>query len=268
MAYPVERKPAHAGSFYPAGKAELDAMLTELLSRPCGEDRNGVLRGLVVPHAGYVYSAKTAAAGYCKLQAMPKQPSNFILLGPSHNALFGGLATCSFRLWRTPLGAVVSESIQGLCGKSEILLDSAEAFVPEHCLEVQLPFLQKTCRRDFKIFPCLTSETDAGSVAEYLAPALGSRGNFLIVSSDLSHFLSRKQAEKVDGSSSEIITGLDLNKADAIDACGKTGIVTAMLLARKFGWVCSKLDYSTSFDASGDDQRVVGYGSYGLYEKS
>jgi MEMO1 family protein len=271
MTYPAERMPAHAGTFFPAQKSGLDSVLSALLpdsrSENASKKEKKKLRALIVPHAGYVYSAKTAAAGYSKIQSMAVQPKNFILLGPSHHALFAGIASCSFSRWKTPLGLANSAPIEALAGKSEMVIDSPDVFAPEHCLEVQVPFLQKVLRDEFCIYPALTSETDAESAAEYLAPALGKKGNFLVVSSDLSHFLSQKEAVAKDSATSKVITSLDLAKAGKIDACGKTGIVIAMVLARKFGWACSQLDYSTSFGASGDGRRVVGYGCYAFYEK-
>jgi hypothetical protein len=271
MASTCERKPAHAGSFYPGKKAELDSMLSALLSSSCknrrGCDSKGKLKALIVPHAGYVYSAGTAAAGYSLLSQLAVQPKDFILLGPSHHALFEGLATCNFSTWATPLGSIASASIDKLCGKSELVVNACKAHAPEHCLEVQVPFLQKACSKDFCIYPALTCETDAKLAADYLAPALSRKGAFLIVSSDLSHFLSQQQAQKIDEASSRIITSLDLVSASSIDACGKTGIITAMILAKKFNWTCCLMDYSTSFAASGGGSRVVGYGCYAFFEK-
>ena len=259
------RKPAYAGSFYPLEKKELAAQVSAFLSPSNGKDQKN-LRAIIVPHAGYVYSGATAGKGHGLLSQLVPQPKNIILLGPSHNALFFGLATCSAKRWQTPLGGVDADSIENLCGKSGLVLDACEAHAPEHCLEVQLPFLQSVMKKGFTIFPALTCETDWESAANYLAAALENPKNFLVVSSDLSHYLPLARAEAVDSRTCKIISSLDVSRAGEIDACGKAGIIAVMALGRKMGWTCVQLDYSTSAGASGDDSRVVGYGAFAFYK--
>jgi len=262
----AERKPAYAGSFYPARKAELGAAVSSYLASAKAARVPGTLRALVVPHAGYVYSAGTAASGFFLLSKMKKQPKNVILIGPSHNALFSGLATCGAKKWRAPTGIVNAAPITSLCGKSELVLDACEAHAPEHCLEVQLPFLQAAMKKEFTIYPALTCETDEESAAGYFEAAMRKPENFLIVSSDLSHFFPLAKAKAVDSRSCKVISRLDVSHAKEIDACGKTGIIIAMLLACKLGWKCKQLGYSTSAQASGDSSRVVGYGAFAFYK--
>jgi len=260
------RKPAHAGSFYPASAKALESAVSSFLSPANAEKIPGKLRALIVPHAGYVYSGATAAKAYSVLSQLASQPKNIILLGPSHNALFFGLATCGTEKWQTPLGAVDSEPIEKICGVSDLLIDACEAHAPEHCLEVQLPFLQAVMKKDFAVYPALTSETDEESAADYLAAALKKPENLLVVSSDLSHFFPLAKARAADSRSCKIISSLDVSHAKEIDACGKTGIIISMHLARKLGWKCVQLGYSTSAEASGDDSRVVGYGAFAFYK--
>jgi len=260
------RKPAYAGSFYPAGKTQLESAVYGFLRKAALAKAPGVLRALIVPHAGYVYSSATAGTAYSVLSQLASQPKNILLLGPSHNALFSGLATCGAAEWQMSMGKVASGAIDEICGDSDLLIDACEAHAPEHCLEVQLPFLQAVMKKDFKVYPALTSETDEESAADYLAAAMKKPENFLIVSSDLSHFFPLAKAKSVDSRSCEIISSLDVSHAKEIDACGKTGIIIAMLLARKLGWKCMQLGYSTSAEASGDDSRVVGYGAFAFYK--
>ncbi|MFA6329322.1 MAG: AmmeMemoRadiSam system protein B [Candidatus Micrarchaeia archaeon] len=262
----TERKPAYAGSFYPAGKTQLESAVYGFLNKAAAAEVPGTLRALIVPHAGYVYSGATAGKAYALLSQLASQPKNVILVGPSHNALFSGLATCGATAWRTPIGGVAAGAIDKICGKSDLVIDACEAHAPEHCLEVQLPFLQAVMKKDFTIYPALTCETDGQGAADYLSVAMQEPGNLLVVSSDLSHFLPLAKAKAVDSRSCGIISGLDVSRADEIDACGKTGIVIVMLLARRLGWKCVRLGYSTSAEASGDDSRVVGYGAFAFYK--
>jgi len=260
------RKPAYAGSFYPAGKTQLESAVYGFLRKATVTKVPGALRALIVPHAGYIYSAKTAANGFSLLAGMKKQPKNILLIGPSHNAFFSGLVTCGAAAWQTPMGGVAAGAIDKICGESDLVIDACEAHAPEHCLEVQLPFLQAVLKKEFAIYPALTCETDEASVADYLSAALEKPENLLVISSDLSHFFPLTKAKVVDSRSGKIISSLDVSHAKEIDACGKTGIIIAMLLARKLGWKCIPLGYSTSAEANGDDSRVVGYGAFAFYK--
>jgi AmmeMemoRadiSam system protein B len=265
MAKESMRRPAYAGSFYPAEKSQLGAQVSAFLSFPAAKAPKN-LRAIIAPHAGYVYSGPTAGKAYGLLSQLAPQPKNIVLLGPSHNALFSGLASCSAREWQTPLGSVKSASIDVLCGKSGLVLDACQAHAPEHCLEVQLPFLQSVMKGGYAVYPALTCETDAAAAADYLAPELRKPESFLVVSSDLSHYLPLLEANEADARTGRIISSIDVSSANGIDACGKTGIVVAMILARKLGWKCVQLAHSTSAQASGDDSRVVGYGAFAFHK--
>jgi len=260
------RKPAYAGSFYPASAKALESAVSSFLSASKIVKIPGTLRALIVPHAGYVYSGATAGKAYSVLSQLASPPKKIILLGPSHNALFSGLATCGAPVWQTPMGEVAAGAIDEICGASDLVIDACEAHAPEHCLEVQLPFLQAVMKKDFTVYPALTCKTDEESAADYLAAAMKKPGNLLVVSSDLSHFFPLAKAKAVDSRSCKIISSLDVSHAKEIDACGKTGIIIAMLLARRLGWKCVQLGYSTSAEASGDGSRVVGYGAFAFYE--
>src|SRR4030043_937615 len=139
------RYPAVAGSFYPQDKEELRVMLEGLFKNTGPLDGISNLKALIVPHAGYVYSGTTAAWGYKQISNMKNQisksknylKSDFVIIGPTHNFYFDGIVGNDFRWWETPLGRVrhnppVNPGIK----------ISSETFIPEHCLEVQLPFLQ------------------------------------------------------------------------------------------------------------------------------
>ena len=53
-----------AGTWYAAGEARLREQVDDLLRVCAPAPALGALSGLVVPHAGYVYSGRAAATGY------------------------------------------------------------------------------------------------------------------------------------------------------------------------------------------------------------
>src|SRR3989338_1900372 len=260
------RVSAVAGGFYPENKNTLNPMIEDFLEKCTKSSVKGALRGLIVPHAGYIYSGIVAAAGDSLLSSMKKQPEKIILIGPSHYEYFSGLAESNAKGWKTPLGTVETGRISALA-KSIGATTRDGAHAPEHCLEVQLPFLQKIMKKNYTVFPVLTGELNYGEVARNLAPVLSEENAFLLISSDLSHYLPYGDARRIDASSSEIIEGNALSSAENIVACGKTGIVIAMHVAKLLGWNCRKIDYKNSGDTAGDKSRVVGYGCYAFEEK-
>ena len=138
------RKPSVAGSFYPASAKEIKTMLGGWL-RP-GEDSLIPPRAIIVPHAGYVFSGEVAASAYNRI---PKGHSynRIFLLGPSHRAGFAGASVdTSNSSWQTPLGIVKTDTTLGKKliseGDGVFTLWSDAAHNDEHCLEVQIPFLQ------------------------------------------------------------------------------------------------------------------------------
>ena len=83
-------RPAVAGSFYPANPPTLRRALAQLLS-PLGAEKDHCIqgRGAVVPHAGYLYSGKTAGKVYRQLHI----PPTVVLMGPNHIGLGAAIAT-------------------------------------------------------------------------------------------------------------------------------------------------------------------------------
>ena len=262
------RPAAVAGSFYPASPERLRRTVEALLAQAHPHAFRGKLRGLIVPHAGYIYSGPVAATGYKTVQSFEFDSSQFgiLLLGPAHYVYFVGAATLDVDAWQTPLGLVKSSKeliVQAL--KRGDLLDNPDAHAPEHSLEVQLPFLQVVLP-NCTIFPVLTGECDYRELARVLSSYLGEL-DLVIVSSDLSHYYPYDEAIQRDAIAHRAIEGLDTRlMEDRVEACGKTAILTLMQIARERGWNAKLLDYRNSGDTSGDKFRVVGYGCYAFFE--
>ncbi|MEM4329601.1 MAG: AmmeMemoRadiSam system protein B [Candidatus Bilamarchaeaceae archaeon] len=254
------RYPAVAGIFYPNEENELKKMINSFI-KDVKEDGLSGLKCLIVPHAGYVYSGPIAAYGYKLL--INQKFTNVIAVGPSHYAAFIGAAEDDNDFWQTPLGNVKISRVSSITGIKNIHC-YPQAHAPEHCLEVQLPFLQ-TILKNFTFYPLLTGEIPPTLLAETLEPALDN-STLLLISSDLSHYLPYQNAVKIDRNTIKIIESLDFRNTTMIDACGKTGIITAMHIAKSKKWKVKVLDYRNSGDTAGPKTNVVGYAAIAFYE--
>ncbi len=269
------RPPAVAGVFYPSNASQLQVVIDKFLSNAKANlskkilNNASSLKALVEPHAGYPYSGQTAGFGYALLQecANAKKPVNKIIcVGPSHYALFSGVAEPECAEWLTPLGSVKSFSLRGEKAFSQFLIASREAHAQEHCLEVQLPFLQ-TVLKKFEFAGLLTSEVSPNALGDALAATIaGDDRTIIIASSDLSHYHSYEEARALDALANKSIPALDLQAAQSVEACGKTAILALMRCAKKLGWHGEFLDYRNSGDTAGDKTTVVGYGCYAFFE--
>jgi len=258
------REPAVAGAFYPDDEKELREMIAGFLEKAKDVEVGRGLRGLVVPHAGYIYSGPVAAYGYKLLMKQRLQPSKVIIAGPSHYGMFAGVAESGFSEWRTPLGIVRAEDISAKTRERSIFNTYPQVHASEHCIEVQLPFLQQVLNEDFVIHPLLTGEVKPTMLADAIEPLLDDETIF-IASSDLSHYHPYENARKIDAVANEAVPNLDFRKAEYTEACGKTAILVLMHIAKSKGWKGKLLDYRNSGDTAGPKSSVVGYGCYAFY---
>ncbi|HID72483.1 TPA: AmmeMemoRadiSam system protein B [Candidatus Micrarchaeota archaeon] len=252
-----------AGTFYPAEPDRLRAMIEEFLGNAKGK-AEGTPRGMVVPHAGYIYSGQVAAYGYRQLQEIGKGIERIILVGPSHYSAFFGAAESGMGFWQTPLGIVKAGTVRDKVENKELISVAPEIHAPEHCLEVQVPFLQ-VIMEDFTIYPLLTGDVVPEVLAEALLPLMDEK-TFFIASSDLSHYHPYEKAVKLDSIANDAVPNFAFEKLKGAEACGMTGMRTLMHVAKKSKWKGKMLEYRNSGDTAGDKSQVVGYGCYMFYE--
>lgn len=260
------RPPAVAGMFYPADANELRHDVTGYVE--AGSTGAAVARppkALIVPHAGYQYSGPVAGSAYRRLRDGSAGIHHVVMIGPSHRVPIRGLAVPSVDSFATPLGDVPVDaagrerlSELGLVGVS----DAAHA--AEHSLEVQLPFLQVVLD-EFDILPITVGSASAEQVARVIDAAWGGPDTLVLISSDLSHYHTWSDARRLDADTTRSIVE---RRSDLPDerACGACGINGLMQVARERGLAVELLDQRNSGDTAGDRSRVVGYGSYALYE--
>lgn len=251
------RPPAVAGLFYPGRAAELRAALDVLLpSPPAAATRPPKI--LIAPHAGYLYSGRTAARAYALLAPFRAQITRVVMLGPAHRVWLRGAAIPTAEGFATPLGTVPlhADTLAWLRTRPGVV-ESDAAHAREHALEVQLPFLQTVLAR-FDLVPLAVGELAHERLAELLADLWGGDETLIVISSDLSHYHGYREAQAIDRATVDRILALE----DGIDhdqACGATPINAALLAAKGAQLRPRLLELCNSGDTGGDRSRVVGY---------
>ncbi len=262
----TQRPPAVAGMFYPGDAAALrDELATCLAVAPAPTPGPGLLKALIVPHAGYVYSGGTAGKGYALLAPIAERIRRVVLLGPCHRVAVNGLAAPTVQAFATPLGSIPLDraALDSLRDLPQVVANDA-AHAQEHSLEVQLPFLQ-TVLRDFKLVPLAVGHTGAREVAQVIARLWGGAETLILISSDLSHFHGYAEARRIDGDTASQILSLDqLTSFD--QACGALPINGLLAVAAARGLKIERVAQCNSGDTAGDKSRVVGYATFALYE--
>ncbi|MEI7943074.1 MAG: AmmeMemoRadiSam system protein B [Candidatus Riflemargulisbacteria bacterium] len=263
-------KNSFAGSFYANNpvilKKQLEGYLantTKTISAP---------KAIIVPHAGYIYSAKVAAYGYKQLEK--ENIKTAIILGPAHKTFHQGLAIPIETELQTPLGIlnVDANKISQLLSSNAFILDSKPHY-QEHSLEVQFPFI-KMLLPECKIIPISVGMIDNVLMAKGAKALAGiiDENTILIVSNDLSHYHSLKTANLLDENTITHILNMSadnlLNKYQAkeIECCGVFPIALLLSTLNKLKILrASVLNYDTSASTSFDDEHVVGYASIAFY---
>lgn len=261
------RPAAVAGAFYPGDAQQLQTTIENYLAQahPPALDR---VRALIVPHAGYIYSGPIAAYAYRLLENRPTAPEQIFLLGPAHQVWFTGVALGDYGSFQTPLGnmPVAQETLQRLATADDQFQLLVGAHRQEHSLEVQLPFLQHFFPQT-PIVPLLFGEAHPIAVGEALAPFVGA-ADLLVISSDLSHYHSYEESQRLDRSFIADVLQGDIAAVAAGEACGQAPIVALMTIAAARGWQPHLLDYRNSGDTAGDRRQVVGYAAIAYTESA
>lgn len=257
------RYPAVAGQFYPGDARRLNQAVMKYIQEP-GEISGAAPKAIIAPHAGYVYSGPIAGTAYAHLAKADGNISRVVLVGPAHWAAVKGLAASKADAFATPLGTVLldSEAYQDIHSLEQVTVFE-DAHTREHCLEVQLPFLQAIFS-DFKVVPLVVGEASPSEVAEVLEALWGGPETAVVISSDLSHYHDYDTAVRLDKDTSKLIEELQAVKEN--QACGRKAINGLLYLARQRGMQVQTVDLRNSGDTAGPRDRVVGYGAYVFWE--
>ena len=262
------REPAVAGLFYPDNAATLRGDIERLYQQVSGKSRTGTVRGIIAPHAGYMYSGFTAASGYALLGGA--QYNTVVIVSPSHREFFEGVSVYPGSAYRTPLGAVSidTELRDRLVDASDIVQVTAKGHGEEHAVEVHLPFLQ-VILPSFRLLPLVVghqSREICFGLGRDLGGVLKGENVLLVASTDLSHYYPATVAQRLDGA---VIQDLECFDPEALmddleagkaEACGGGPVIAVMSALKAIGAQRMEvIHHCTSGDITGDTSSVVGY---------
>ena len=262
------RLPAVAGQFYPLKPQELKNQIKSFI------DSNTILKrdalACMLPHAGYIYSGKTAAGAVSRLKIRDR----LLILGPNHTGFGEAFGIMDRGNWATPFGDVaVDERLAcALLERSQLLRVDKAGHRYEHSIEVQLPILQYF-KADFSFVPIVVGSADLKTYQElgcHIADVIKESGIekdvLLVASSDMTHYEDAEKAKIKDNLAIEAILDLDESELwsrvnnQSISMCGYAPVIIMITAAKKLGAKKGELvGYSTSGDVTGDNSSVVGY---------
>jgi len=259
-----------AGTWYPANPKSLAASIDEYLADVRLPEIHGEVIGVIAPHAGHRYSGAVAAYAFATLRGL--SPDLIAVLSPFHNYHSHPLLTTKHQAYNTPLGTI--EVDQTSLAELQNYLNIPITPIPndkEHSLEIELPFLQRVLKNDFKLLPIMIraqEEFVAQQLGEALAQILKDKNAVLVASTDLSHFYEQQTANQLDREMLQRFTTLkpsSIFEAERLGkgfACGHAAVAAVQWAAHGLG--ANKvqiLKHATSGDVTGDHSSVVGYGA-------
>jgi AmmeMemoRadiSam system protein B len=261
----MQRQPAVAGQFYPGGEIQLNAALSQLIPET-GSPQS--VKGVISPHAGYVYSGAIAGQLYSRIII----PDTVLIIGPNHHGTGAAAALYPDGEWLTPLGTTqINSSLNSLLLRhAPYLKFDSVAHQQEHSLEVQLPFLQYL-RPDVTISALCLGQGDYSALRDIghgIAAAISEYGKevLIVASSDMSHYESADSARMKDKMALDRALALDgkglldVCHSHRITMCGVAPAVVMIKAALQAGASQAELvAYGNSGDVTGDIRQVVGY---------
>lgn len=267
------RPAALAGQWYRADPTtlenEVSGYITDAGSSPIPQEK---VVGLVVPHAGHVYSGPVAGHAFATVQG--HRYDTVAILSPYHAGHISPILSTAHDGYTTPLGEIPVD-VDNLARLEARLAEVGGPAITrisrdrEHAVEIELPFLQAALDGDFKLLPLMLASfhtSEAELLGSALAEILQGQNALLIASSDLSHFYPQKTAQILDQNVLDAVATfepdnlLEVHHNGKGQACGLTSILAVMHAARILGAKQARiLNYDTSGTTSGDYSRVVGY---------
>lgn len=268
------RKSVWDGKFYESRPDVLSRQLARMLEQ-AGESRHSAknLCALIAPHAGYIYSGPVAAHAYRLIQG--QEFDSIVIVSVSHSHGFTSGSIYPRGGYETPLGiAEIDESLARELTRASGFEYIPAAHTQDHTIEVQIPFIQKVLPRS-KIVPVMMgypNENNIRSLARAFSEVLPGKNVLILVSSDMSHYLTHKEAQAVDDGTIALLKTLNCDglldkiKARDLQMCGGAGATATLLYAQGRGQASLEvLKYADSSAASGDKSRVVGYLAAAVY---
>ena len=279
----ANRACAVAGTFYSNDKTELSSQVKSLLQNAKIFKEEDV-EAIIVPHAGYVFSARTAATAYKTLE---KKYKNIFVIGSSHHVSFDGASIYNIGNYKTPLGEInTNQTIVNALMQNSLFVYNRDAHTKEHTLEVQLPFLQTIYGDELNIVPIIIATQNMESIIEIskiLKPYFHDKDNLFVISTDLSHYPDYEDANVVDrrtlnalttNNPQEFINVIVQNEGSntkglVTSACGWSSLLVLLNMTKDENYKYEILEHKNSGDTQyGEQNRVVGYGALRVYKDS
>ncbi len=268
------RHPAVAGLFYPGSPSQLRKDLENFFKEAKPAPRAGTVRGVIAPHAGYLYSGFTAASSYARLAGSTYD--SVVIVSPSHREAFEGVSVYPGSAYETPLGTVpIDESLRDhLLNVCPLVRATEAGHRSEHAVEVHLPFLQQVLPA-FRLLPLVMGDQSRDvcrGLAKGLSEVLKGRNVLLVASTDLSHYYPSAVADRLDEVVIEDLRRFDEERlmddleAGKAEACGGGPTVAVMAALRALGATrVEVVHHCNSGNITGDSASVVGYVSAVAY---
>lgn len=265
------KPPNVAGTFYPGDAGGLTAAVETGLEKAEPALSPDDVVAIMTPHAGYEYSGGVAATAFRQLRG--RRPATVVLLGPSHYCTSPGIAAATYGGYETPLGVarVDGELVAAVAEGCADVTYSNVPYAREHCLEVQLPFIQ-TLFPEARVAPFIFCRHEAAAAASFgkaLAGAVAAKGADVVIvtTCDLSHYHPYDEAVKLDREfmkafeqfdETAIFAGQEARRFE-IDAPG--AVAATFWCAKALGATRAvALEYKNSGDVTGEASGgVVGY---------
>lgn len=273
----MNKKTSYAGSFYPESPDELNNLLESFKEIQTFDYKS---KAIIVPHAGYVYSGHATMAAFQHLEAS----ENFFIIAPSHHEDFNNIALPEFTYFETPLGNIeVNNKLIAEIAEKFPSIVADEVFENEHSIEVQLPFIQnlfmphkqnavdfvknlKKLGKKIRIIPILVGNCDYRLISDLISTYW--ENSSFIISSDLSHYYTQQQCRQIDTYTATVIETGRIEFLEQQQACGLIGIKGLVDFANNNECAMIRAEMYNSGDISSDKDKVVGYGSWFMYEDS
>jgi len=274
------RDSVYSGSFYENNLSKLNKQIENCFLHEIGVGKLPLtnfagkrkIRGLISPHAGYLYSGPVASHGFYRL-ARDGKPDNIIILGPNHRGYGEEISIISSGKWSTPLGELeINEDLaKNILNHSKIIKEDNKAHQYEHSIEVQIPFIQYIFGNNINIVPISMARQDIETdirVAGAISSSVKDKDIVIIASSDFTHYKSKEYAKNIDYQAIEAILKFnpqklyDLIYDQQLTMCGPGPITTMLIVCKALGASKAELlKYATSGDITGMNEEVVGYAS-------
>jgi len=247
-----------AGTFYPAECSTVKRYIDTFTQALPAQNYKRQVRAIIAPHAGYVYSGFTANAAYSQVDT--KTIKRVVLIGPSHRVYLKGASVALHETYESPCASIkIDQEYSKVLLQQHAVLSTVQTAHAEHSTETQVPFIEHYFD-DVQLVEIVYGDICYTDLTPVVDEILATEENFVVISTDLSHFYDLDKANKLDAICYEGIKKMDVNSlSQGCEACGMIGIKALIEAAQKRGLESEVIDYRTSYDASGDASSVVGY---------